>query len=102
MLPVDSSAPGTRPTIATCFAAPKLKLFKTTSGFKDSYVALISRAKALEAWGGRTDLFAMGAAEEIDDPAILREAASTPVAVLQRSGAKSFRQTLAGPQETEG
>ena len=45
---------------------PRLKLFKATSGFHDSYVATTSRAAALKAWGARTDLFAMGAAEPVE------------------------------------
>lgn len=63
---------------------PRLKLFKTTSGFHDSYVAATSRDAALKAWGARTDLFAMGAAEQLDDPAILAEASKNPGTVLQK------------------
>ena len=62
----------------------KLKLFRTTSGFHDSYVAATSRDAALKAWGARTDLFAMGAAEQFDDAAILAEASKKPGTVLQK------------------
>lgn len=73
----------------------KLKLFKLTSGFHDSYVAATSRPAALKAWGARTDLFAMGAAEQIDDdPATLAEVSRKPGAVLQR------RRTRGGKFET--
>ncbi|MEA1073312.1 hypothetical protein [Sphingomonas sp. LY160] len=63
---------------------PRLKLFKATSGFHDSYVAATSRSAALKAWGARTDLFAMGAAEQADDDAILAEASESPGTVLQK------------------
>ena len=62
----------------------RLKLFRATSGFHDSYVAATSRDAALKAWGARTDLFAMGAAEQFDDAAILAEASKKPGTVLQK------------------
>ena len=65
----------------------KLKLFRANSGFRDSYVAATSRSAALKAWGARTDLFEMGAAEQVNDPAILEEASKKPGTILQRKRA---------------
>lgn len=56
--------------------ARKLKLFRTPIGFHDAYVAAPSRAAALRAWGADADLFARGAAEEV-------EAALAPEAIDQ-------------------
>lgn len=67
---------------------PRLKLFKATSGFHDSYVAATSRAAALKAWGARTDLFVMGAAEQVDDAAILAAASKSPGTILQKRRTK--------------
>jgi hypothetical protein len=53
---------------------PKLKVFRTVSGFHDAYVAVPSRAAALRAWGASTDLFGMGAAEEVKDPKFMKAA----------------------------
>jgi hypothetical protein len=63
----------------------KLKVFRTSSGFHDSYVAAPSRAAALRAWGANTDLFAMGAAEEVTDAKLMAEPLATPGAIVKRS-----------------
>ena len=68
---------------------PKLKLFRAVSGFHDSYVAAPSRAAALRAWGARTDLFAMGAAEQVDDPAVFAKARSKPGVIFKANRGKS-------------
>ena len=62
----------------------KLKVFKAASGFHDSYVAVQSRAAALRAWGANTDLFAMGAAERVTEPAMVRQAIARPGVVFKR------------------
>lgn len=62
---------------------PKLKVFRTVSGFHDSYVAAPSRAAALRAWGASTDLFAMGAAEEVKDPKLMKAALEKPGVVFR-------------------
>ncbi len=62
---------------------PKLKLFRTASGFHDSYVVAPSRAAALRAWGARTDLFAMGAAEQVDDAGLMKQASAKPGTVFK-------------------
>src|SRR3990170_730203 len=64
---------------------PKLKVFRTTSGFHDSYVAAPSRTAALSAWGANTDLFAMGAAEQVTDAKLMAEPLANPGTVIKRS-----------------
>lgn len=64
---------------------PKLKVFRTTSGFHDSYVATPSRAAALRAWGANIDLFAMGAAEQVTDAKLMAEPLANPGTVVKRS-----------------
>jgi hypothetical protein len=64
---------------------PKLKVFRTSSGFHDSYVAVPSRAAALRAWGASTDLFAMGAAEQVTDAKLMAEPLSMPGEIVKRS-----------------
>ena len=46
--------------------ARKLKVFCYSDGFHSWTVAASSRAKALEAWGVKRDLFKDGSAKEID------------------------------------
>lgn len=64
--------------------AAKLKVFLTSDGFTDYYVAASSRPKALAAWGVKQDLFKEGRAEETDDPALIASALEKPGEVLQR------------------
>ena len=64
---------------------PKLKVFRTSSGFHDSYVAAPSRAAALRAWGANTDLFAMGAAEQVTDARLMAEPLAQPGEIVKRS-----------------
>lgn len=63
----------------------KLKVFRTTIGFHDAYVAAPSRAAALRAWGAGTDLFAMGAAEEVTEPELTAKPLADPGTVIKRS-----------------
>lgn len=62
---------------------PRLKVFCATSGFHDAIVAAPSRPAALKAWGARTDLFSMGVAKEISDPAIKKKALARPGEVIR-------------------
>ena len=62
-----------------------LKVFRTTVGFRDAYVAVASKAAALRAWGTEKDLFARGAAEEVTDPELMRDALGTPGEVVYRT-----------------
>ena len=63
----------------------KLKVFRTTIGFHDAYVAAPSRAAALRAWGSSTDLFAMGAAEEVIEPALMKAPLANPGVIVKQS-----------------
>ena len=62
-----------------------LKVFRTTMGFRDAYVAAASKAAALRAWGTEKDLFARGAAEEVTDPELMRDALGAPGEVVYRT-----------------
>ena len=62
----------------------KLKVFRTAIGFHDAYVAAPSQKAALEAWGSDGNLFATGAAERVDDPALAREPLAQPGVVIRR------------------
>jgi hypothetical protein len=72
------------PACRSCFM-PKLKVFRTTIGFHDAYVAAPSRAAALRAWGAATDLFAMGAAEEVTEPALMKKPLAAPGTVIKQA-----------------
>ena len=61
----------------------KLKVFRTSIGFDDAYVAAQSRKAALVAWGADTDLFAHGSAELVDDPRLTEEPLSRPGEVVR-------------------
>ncbi|WP_340316533.1 hypothetical protein [Rhizorhabdus argentea] len=65
-------------------AAKKLKVFKTTVGFHDAYVAAPSQKAALEAWGSDHNLFATGAAEQITDEAAMAEPLAKPGEVIKK------------------
>ncbi|MEH3103712.1 MAG: hypothetical protein PGN12_07375 [Sphingomonas phyllosphaerae] len=62
----------------------KLKVFRTSTGFHDAYVAAPSRKAALEAWGADVDLFARGAAEEVSDPGLMEEALARPGEIVRK------------------
>lgn len=63
----------------------KLKVFRTSIGFHDAYVAVPSRAAALRAWGADTDLFAMGAAELVTDAKLTAAPLAKPGEVIRAS-----------------
>ena len=64
--------------------AAKLKVFVTSDGLADYVVAASSRPKALAAWEAHQDLFASGAAQETDDPELMKAALAQPGEVLRR------------------
>lgn len=64
--------------------ARKLKVFRYSDGFHAWTVAASSRAKALEAWGVRRDLFKDGAAEEIDAGPDMKAALASPGKLIER------------------
>jgi hypothetical protein len=47
---------------------PRIKVFRTRIGFRDWVVATSSQTAALEAWDVTRNLFALGEAEQTDDP----------------------------------
>lgn len=63
----------------------KLKVFRTSTGFHDAYVAAPSRKAALAAWGADADLFARGVAEEVSDPTLAKAALERPGEVIRLS-----------------
>ena len=64
---------------------PRLKVYRTAIGFHDAYVAAPSQKAALEAWGSDKNLFARGAAEVVDDPALTREPLAHPGKIVRKS-----------------
>jgi hypothetical protein len=62
----------------------KLKVYRTSAGFHDAYVAAPSQKAALEAWGVDRNLFALGMAEVVSDPALSKEPLSKPGTVIKR------------------
>ena len=77
--------------------AVKLKVFCATNGLTRSLVAVSSKAKALEAWGTKQDLFKEGLAEEVTDPAQMEAALARPGEVVTQSAldAGALRAALA-------
>jgi hypothetical protein len=63
----------------------KLKVFRTSTGFHDAYVAAPSRKAALAAWGADADLFARGVAEEVTDPKLTSAPLADPGEVIRIS-----------------
>ena len=63
----------------------KLKVFRTSTGFHDAYVAAPSRKAALAAWGADADLFARGVAEQVTDPKLAKAALARPGEVIRLS-----------------
>jgi hypothetical protein len=64
--------------------ARKLKVFCYSDGFHSWTVAAPSRAKALEAWGVRRDLFKDGSAKEIDIGPDREAALAAPGELIER------------------
>lgn len=86
-------------------ASPKpkaLKVFRTSIGFHDAYVAAPSKKAALEAWGSKKDLFARGAAELVEDPALTKAALASPGTVIKVSRGSVAEQLAALPKEPRG
>ncbi|KRB80910.1 hypothetical protein ASE00_18040 [Sphingomonas sp. Root710] len=79
--------------------ARALKVFRTSTGFHDAYVAAPSRAAALRAWGSDQDLFARGAAEQIDDPRLMAEPLAHPGVVIRTSRGSLEDQLAALPED---
>jgi hypothetical protein len=77
----------------------KLKVFRTTTGFHDAYVAAPSQKSALEAWGADANLFARGVAEQVTDPKLTAEPLERPGEVIKVSrGDLSAQLKALGPR----
>lgn len=76
----------------------KLKVFRTSTGFHDAYVAAPSRKAALAAWGTDRDLFARGAAEEVTDAALTEAPLARPGEVIKVSRGDREAQMAALPE----
>ncbi len=79
--------------------APKLKVFSTSTGFHDALVAAPSKAAALRAWGSDHDLFARGAAFEVNDPDLMKEPLARPGEVIRRLRGSEAEQFAALPRD---
>ena len=79
----------------------RLKVFRTAVGFHDAYVAAPSRKAALAAWGASNDLFAIGAAEQVDDPKLIEEVLARPGEVIRRSRGGLAEQIAALPRQKD-
>lgn len=78
-----------------------LKVYRTAIGFHDAYVAAPSKKAALAAWGAKKDLFAIGSAEVVTDPALTAAPLAAPGTVVTRSrGDLSQQLAAAGPART--
>jgi hypothetical protein len=80
----------------------KLKVFRTSTGFHDAYVAAPSRKAALEAWGADADLFARGVAEQVTDKKLMTGPLERPGEVIKVSRGDLSEQLKAlGPRKTK-
>ena len=88
-------------------ARRSLKVFRTSIGFQDAYVAAPSQKAALEAWGTDKDLFSRGVAERVTDPKLIKAPLAQPGVVLRASRGTpaqhlaAVKRTRAPTDETE-
>jgi hypothetical protein len=80
----------------------KLKVFRTSTGFHDAYVAAPSRKAALAAWGAEANLFARGVAEEVTDPELMKAPLARPGEVVRVSRGDLAAQLKALPPRKKG
>lgn len=73
----------------------KLKVYRTTAGFHDAYVAAPSKKAALAAWGTTKDLFARGVAEIVEDPSLTAAPLASPGVVFKQSRGSEAEQIAA-------
>lgn len=74
-----------------------LKVFRTPIGFHDAYVAAPTKKATLEAWGSHRNLFAIGEAEQVTDPKLMRAPLATPGTVVKVSRGTTAEQLRALP-----
>lgn len=72
-----------------------LKVYRTAIGFHDAYVAAPSKAAALRAWGSERDLFALGAAEVVDEAELTAAPLAAPGQVIKRLRGSAAEQIAA-------
>lgn len=78
----------------------KLKVFRTTTGFHDAYVAAPSQKAALAAWGADANLFARGVAEQVTDRKLMAAPLERPGEVIKVSrGDLSAQLKALGPRK---
>lgn len=80
----------------------KLKVYRTPIGFHDAYVAAPSQKAALEAWGSDANLFARGVAEQVTDPALMKEPLAQPGKVIRKLRGTAEEQLAALPKSARG
>lgn len=80
----------------------KLKVYRTPIGFHDAYVAAPSQKAALEAWGSDANLFARGVAEQVTDPALMKEPLAQPGKVIRKLRGTAEQQLAALPKSARG
>lgn len=76
-----------------------LKVFRTPIGFHDAYVSAPTKKAALEAWGSHRNLFALGEAEQVTDPKLMRAPLATPGVVVKVSRGTIAQQLQALPPD---
>lgn len=79
----------------------KLKVFRTSIGFHDAYVAAPSQKAALEAWGTDKNLFARGSAEVVTDGKLTAQPLASPGTVIKLSRGSLAEQLAATPAAPE-
>lgn len=80
----------------------KLKVYRTPIGFHDAYVAAPSQKAALAAWGSDANLFARGVAEQVTDPALMKEPLAQPGKVIRKLRGTAEEQLAALPKSARG
>jgi hypothetical protein len=78
---------------------PKLKVYRTSTGFHDAYVAAPSQKAALKAWGSEHDLFARGVADVVTDPVLTKEPLAKPGQLIKRLRGTAAEQIAALPPD---
>ena len=67
----------------------RLKVYTTRIGIHDWAVAVPNQKEALKAWDVRENLFTSGAAQPVDDPAVIEAAMKTPGVPVATGRAKA-------------
>lgn len=81
--------------------AAKLKVYRTSIGFHDAYVAAPSQKAALDAWGSTHNLFARGVAEIVTDPKLTADPLAHPGTIIKLSRGTAAEQIAALPPDAK-